>query len=192
MKNLTAIIFLCTLIFMNAYAQDSSSKRLGLGLYGGIQLPEDADLDSGPWFGVTVNMPTGLGWSLQFEYNFWKAIDESRVPDEDVFVSEFPLLVAYRWDISNIYLQALAGLGIASTGSTLFGGDKDFLLSFDAELKAGLVITKNADGFIQIRKQWAGSLSAGGGPSYGTYLIGLGFQYRLSHQAKLFENRFYS
>jgi hypothetical protein len=177
---------------MNAYAQDSSSKRLGLGLYGGIQLPEDADLDSGPWFGVTVNMPTGLGWSLQFEYNFWKAIDESRVPDEDVFVSEFPLLVAYKWKINNVYLQMLFGPGIASSGSTIFGGDRDVLVSFDAGLKFGLAITGDFDGFLQVRKQWALTLKMDGGDLYEPWLIGIGFQYRLSHQAKLFENKFYS
>jgi hypothetical protein len=180
MKNIILVIFLFSLVFMNGYAQDTTSKRLGLGLYGGIHLPEDADLDSGPWFGVTVNMPTGLGWSLQFEYNFWKAIDESRVPDEDVFVSEFPLLVAYRWDISNIYLQALAGPGIASSGSTIFGGDRDVLVSFDAGLKFGLAIIGDFDGFLQVRKQWALTLKMDGGDLYEPWLIGIGFQYRLN------------
>jgi len=192
MKNLATVILMFTLFLMNAYAQDSSSKRLGFGFYGGIQLPEDVDLDSGPWFGAFVNLPTGLGWSLQLEYNFWKAVDESRVPDEDVYVSEFPFLVAYRIDMSNIYLQVLAGPGIASSGSTLFGGDRDFLLSFNVALKAALVITKNADIFIQVRKQWSGSLSAGGGPSYSPWLIGFGIQYRLSQQTKLFKNKFYT
>jgi hypothetical protein len=193
MKNLTAVIFLFSLIFMNAHAQDSTSKRLNVGFYGGIKLPEDdIHMSSGPWFGVFINLPTGLGWSLQLEYNFWKANDDGRGSEEAVFVSEFPLLVAYKWDISNVYLQALAGPGIPSSGSTLFGGDRDFLLSFETALKCGLVITKNADGFIQIRKQWAGSPSAGGGSAYSPWLIGMGIQYRLSQQVKLFENKFYS
>lgn len=180
MKNLIIVIFLFSLVLMNGNAQDSSSKQLGFGLYGGIQLPEEDHLDAGPWFGAFVNLPTGLGWSLLFEYSFWKAIDESRVPDENVFVSELPLLVAHKWNIDNGYIQILIGPGIASSGNTLFGGDRDFLLSFDAALKIGLEITKDSDAFIQVRKQWAGSLSAGGGPSYGTYLIGLGFQYNLN------------
>ncbi|NWG27470.1 MAG: hypothetical protein HXY48_02925 [Ignavibacteriaceae bacterium] len=180
MKNLILFIFLFSLVFTNGYGQDSTSKRLAFGFYGGIQLPEEDKLDAGPWFGVFVSLPTGLGWSLQLEYNFWKAIDDSRVPDEDVFVSEFPLLVAYKWEISNIYLKALAGPGIASSGSTLFGGDRDFLLSFETALNVGLSITKDANGFIQVRKQWAGSLSAGGGPSYSPYLFCLGFEYRIN------------
>lgn len=192
MKNLILAIFLFSLVFMNGYAQDSTSKRLGFGFYGGIRLPEEDNLNAGPWFGVTVNMPTGLGWSLQLEYNFWKAIDESREPDEEVIVSEFPLLVAYREDISNIYLQALAGPGIASSGSTLFGGDRDVLVSFDAALKIGLEITKDSDAFIQVRKQWALTLKMDGGDLFEPWLIGLGIQFRLSHQAKLFENKFYS
>jgi hypothetical protein len=179
MKKLSIFIYLFIMVFVSAYAQESSSKRFGFGFYGGIQLPDDVDLDAGPWFGAFVNLPTGLGWSLQLEYNFWKAVDESRVPDEDVYVSEFPFLVAYRIDMSNIYLQVLAGPGIASSGSTLFGGDRDFLLSFNVALKAALVITKNADIFIQVRKQWSGSLSAGGGPSYSPILIGLGIQYNI-------------
>lgn len=180
MKNLILVIFLFSLVVMNGYAQDSTSKRLALGIYGGIQLPGEDKLDSGPWFGVTVNMPTGLGWSLQLEYNFWKAIDESRVPDEEVFVSEFPLLVAYREDISNIYLQVLAGPGIASSGSTLFGGDRDILVSFDAGLKIGLAITRNFDGFLQVRKQWALTLKMDGGDLYEPWLIGIGLQYSIN------------
>jgi hypothetical protein len=182
MKNLLIFIYLFTMVFMSAYAQDSSPKRLGFGLYGGIQLPEEYNLDSGPWFGVFVNLPTGLGWSLQFEYNFWKAIDESRVPDEDVFVSEFPLLVAYKWEISNAYLQMLFGPGIASSGSTILGGDRDVLVSFDAGLKIGLAITRDFDGFIQVRKQWTLTLKMDGGDLYEPYLIGIGIQFKLNHE----------
>ena len=192
MKNLILVIFLFSLVFMNGYAQDSTSKRLGFGFYGGIQLPEEDNLDVGHWFGVFINLPTGLGWSLQFEYNFWKAIDESRIPDEEVFVSEFPLLVAYREDISNIYLQALAGPGIASSGSTLFGGDRDVLVSFNAGLKIGLAITRDFDGFIQVRKQWSLTLKMDGGDLYKPWLIGLGVQFRISQKAMLFEQKIYT
>jgi len=178
---------------MNAHAQDSTSKRLNVGFYGGIKLLEDdINMSSGPWFGVFINLPTGLGWSLQLEYNFWRANDDWRGSDEAVFVSEFPLLVAHKWDLDNVYIQILFGPGIASSGSTLFGGDKDFLLSFETALNVGLSITKDANGFIQVRKQWAGSPSAGGGSAYGPVLIGVSIQFRLSQQVKLFENKFYS
>lgn len=42
-------IYLLTMVFITAYAQESSSKRLGFGIYGGIQLPDDVNLDTGPW-----------------------------------------------------------------------------------------------------------------------------------------------
>ena len=180
MRNLILFIFLFSLVFMSSYAQDSTSKRLSFGFYGGIQLPEEDKLEAGPWFGVFVSLPTGLGWSLQLEYNFWKAVDETRVPEEDVFVSEFPFLVAYRWEISKIYLKTLAGPGIASSGSALFGGDRDFLLSFDAALKIGLEITKDSDAFIQFRKQWALTLKMDGGDLYEPWLIGVGFKYNIN------------
>lgn len=173
-------IYLFTMVFMSAYAQDSTSKRLSFGFYGGIQLPEDVDLDSGPWFGAFINLPTGLGWSLQLEYNYWKANDDWA--EKTVTLSEFPLLVAHKWDIENVYIQMLFGPGIANVSSenTIYGGDSDFSLSFDVALKAGLVITKNADGFIQIRKQWTGSPNFGGGlPAYGSWLVGLGIQYNI-------------
>jgi len=180
MKILSIFIFLFTLVFMNGYGQDSTTKRFGFGFYGGIQLPDDVDLDSGPWFGAFVNLPTGLGWSLQLEYNFWKANDDWA--DRTVTLSEFPLLVAHKWDIDNVYIQMLFGPGIATvlSESTLYGGDPDFSLSFDVALKVGLLITNNADGFIQIRKQWSGSPNFGGGGSaYSTWLIGLGIQYSI-------------
>lgn len=179
MKKIILIISIGLVFFINSYAQDSTSKRLCFGIYGGIKLPEDdiyIDSGPGPWFGVFINLPTGLGWSLQLEYNFWKANDESREPDEDLFVSEFPLLVGYKWDLDKYYIQTLAGPGIGSSGSTLFGGDRDYIVSFDAALKIGLIITKNSEGFIQVRKQWALSPNF----AYNPWLIGLGIQYRLS------------
>jgi len=175
-------ISLFTIVSMNANAQDSISKRLGFGFYGGIKLPEDdISMSSGPWVGVFINLPTGLGWSLQLEYNFWKSNDDWA--DKTVTLSEFPLLVAHKWDIDNVYIQMLFGPGIANVSSenTIYGVESDFLLSFDVALKTGLVITKNADGFIQIRKQWTGSPNFGGGlPAYGSWLVGLGIQYSLN------------
>jgi hypothetical protein len=168
----------------SSFAQDSNSRRLAIGWYGGIQIPgygDDTKLDVGPWFGITANIPTGLGWCIQFEYNFWKSVNNSREPDEDLFVSEFPLLVGYKWDIDKYYVQTLFGPGIASSGNALFGGDRDFLVSFNVALKFGLEITNDADGFIQVRKQWSGSLNVGGGGgAYNPWLVGLGIQYRLS------------
>jgi hypothetical protein len=163
----------------SSFAQDSNSKRLAFGIYGGVQIPgyvDDTYLDVGPWFGLSVNIPTGLGWCIQFEYNFWKSTNTDAEPDEDLFVSEFPLLVGYKWDLDKYYIQTLAGPGIGSSGSTLFGGDRDYIVSFDAALKIGLIITKNSEGFIQVRKQWALSPNF----AYNPWLIGLGIQYRLS------------
>ena len=184
MKNLLTIVFISLTFIISSLAQDSASKRLALGIYGGVQVPGygDKHLDVGPWFGLSVNIPTGLGWCIQFEYNFWKSINNSREPDEVFFVSEFPLLVGYKWDFNKYYLQALFGPGIASSGNALFGGDRDFLVSFNVALKFGLEITNDAEGFIQVRKQWSGSLNfGGGGGAYNPWLIGLGIQYRISH-----------
>jgi hypothetical protein len=175
MKNLILFISLFTIVSMNANAQDSISKRLGFGFYGGIKLPEDdISMSSGPWFGVFVNLPTGSGWSLQLEYNFWKA--NNNWANKTVTVSEVPLLLGYEWDVTNVYIQTQAGLGIGSTGE-----DGDLLFSLDAALKCGLLITKNLNGFIQIRKQWTGSPNFGGGGSaYGPWLIGVGIQFRIN------------
>ncbi|GIK60855.1 MAG: outer membrane beta-barrel protein [Ignavibacteriota bacterium] len=174
-------IYLLTMVFITAYAQESSSKRLGFGIYGGIQLPDDVNLDTGPWFGAFVNFPTGLGWSLQLEYNLWKSNENGA--DKTVTLSEFPLLVAHKWDIDNVYIQLLFGPGIANVSSenSIYGENSDFSLSFDVALKVGLVITKNADGFIQLRKQLTGSPNFGGGlPAYSSWLVGLGIQYSLN------------
>jgi len=182
MKNLLTIVFISLAFIISSLAQDSSSKRLALGIYGGVQVPGygDEHLDVGPWFGLSVNIPTGLGWCIQFEYNFWKSVNNSRVPDVDLFVSEFPLLIGYKWDIDKYSVQTLFGPGIASSGIALFGGDRDFLISFNVELKFGLEITNDADGFILVRKQWSGSLNfGGGGGAYNPWLVGLGLQYRL-------------
>jgi hypothetical protein len=180
MKKLSIFIFLFAMFFITAHAQQSSSKRFGFGIYGGIQLPDDVDLNSGPWFGAFVNLPTGLGWSLQLEYNFWKANDDWA--DRTVTFSEFPLLIAHQWDIDIVYIEILFGPGIATVLSenALYEGDPDFSLSFDIAIKSGLVITKKADVFIQIRKQWSGSPNFGGGGSaYSNWLIGLGIQYSI-------------
>jgi hypothetical protein len=183
MKNLLTIVFISLTFIISSLAQDSISKRLALGIYGGVQIPGygDKHLDVGPWFGLSVNIPTGLGWCVQFEYNFWKSTNNYREPDEDLFVSEFPLLVGYKWDFDKYYFQILTGPGIGSLGNTLFGGDRDTFISFDATLKLGLLITNDADGFIQVRKQWLGFPKFGGGGSaYNPWLVGLGIQYRLN------------
>jgi len=181
MNKILLIVLVCTGFVVTSFAQDSNPKRLALGFYGGIQIPgySDTHLDAGPWFGIFGNLPTGLDWSVQLEYNFWKSNNNSR-QSEDIFVTEWSFLVAYKWNLENVYLQTLFGPGIASSGSSLFGGDRDLLISFDVTLKCGLEITKDSNGFIQVRKQWAGSFNAGGGGSaYNPWLIGLGIQYRL-------------
>jgi hypothetical protein len=183
MKKILLISLICTGFVVTSFAQDSNSKRLALGIYGGIQVPGYGDyshLDAGPWFGITANIPTGLDWCIQFEYNFWKSVNNSREPDEDLYVSEFPLLIGYKWSFDKYNLQTLFGPGLASSGKSLFGGDRNLLVSFEVSLKFGLEITKDSDGFIQVRKQWSGSLNfGGGGAAYNPWLIGLGIQYRL-------------
>jgi hypothetical protein len=177
MKKILIIISFGLVFMISSFAQDSNSKRLALGFYGGIQIPGygDTHLDAGPWFGIFGNLPTGLGWSVQLEYNFWKSVNNAR-QGEDIFVTEWSFLVGYKWSFEKYYLQTLFGPGIASSGSSLFGGDKDLLISFDVTLKCGLEITKDSNGFIQVRKQWA---AGGGGSAYNPWLIGLGIQYRL-------------
>lgn len=184
MNKILLIVLIGLVFVISSFAQDSNSKGLAIGWYGGIQIPGYGDypkLDAGPWFGITANIPTGLGWCIQFEYNFWKSVNNSREPDEDLFVSEFPLLVGYKWDIDKYYVQTFFGPGIASSGNALFGGDRDFLVSIIVALKLGLEITNDADGFIQVRKQWSGSLNfGGGGGAYNPWLVGLGIQYRFN------------
>ncbi len=158
-----------------------TSKGIIIGIWGGIKLPEnDPKTNSGPWGGVYVNMPTGLEWSLQLEYNVWRTIKVNRTPEMVVYSPAWNLLIAHKWLFNNTYLKPLIGPGIVSSGESWFGGDRDFLVSFNLAINIGLVLSNEIDGFLQIRKQWAGSLSAGGGASYTPWLIGLGLQIKLN------------
>lgn len=183
MTKLLTVVFISFTLVIGSSAQESNPKRFALGIYGGIQIPgggEHPKLSTGPWIGITANIATGLGWCIQFEYNFWKATNKSREPDEDLYVSEFPILFGYKWDFDKYYLQTLAGLGMGSSGNTLFGDDKDILVSFEVALKFGLVITKDADVFVQVRKQWSASPGYGGeGSAFTPWFVGLGYQIKL-------------
>jgi hypothetical protein len=180
MKKLLMFFSLILSFYASSYTQQCPSEQLSLGIFGGIKLPEEENnIDSGPWLGININIPTGLGWSIQPEYNFWKTNYDSRIVGKDLFLSEWSLLVSYKMYMDVFFIQALAGPGIVSSGNTWFGGDRDFLVSFNATLKTGFKIMNETDVFLLLKKQWSGSLSTGGGPSYSPYLIGLGFQYRI-------------
>lgn len=158
-----------------------TSKGIIIGVWGGIKLPENnPKTNTGTWGGVYVNMPTGLGWSLQLEYNVWRTILVNRTPEMVVYSPSWNFLIAHKWFFNNTYLKPLIGLGIVSSGESWFGGDRDFLVAFNLAINIGLVLSNEIDGFLQIRKQWAGSLSAGGGASYTPWLIGLGLQIKLN------------
>ena len=157
------------------------SKGIIVGIWGGVKLPENnPKTNSGPWGGVFVNMHTGLGWSLQLEYNVWRTILVNRTPEMVAYSPGWNFLIAHEWFFNNAYLKPLIGTGIVSSGESWFGGDRDFLVSFNLAINIGLILSNEIDGFLQIRKQWAGSLSAGGGASYTPWLIGFGLQLKLN------------
>jgi len=150
------------------------SKGIIIGIRGGIKLPEEIPkIDSGPWFGLYINMPTGSGWSLQLEHNVWK-VSLLRAVQKQIFFTEWAFLVAYNKYFNNIYLQLLLGPGILTSGESWIGGDRDFLFSFNVATSIGIAVSERLECYIQIRNQRAG----GSERSYTPWLIGLGLQFR--------------
>jgi len=179
------LFFFAILFSSILYAQDvntdspgsSQSKkilrRLIIGIRGGVKLPGER-IDAGPWGGLYVNMPTGKGWSLQLEYNIWVAERDLRA---DLFAPEWAMLVAYKWNIKRTYIRMLGGIGGISSGESWFGGNRDFLLSFNIALNVGFNFSKHISGFLQIRHQRAAELNAGGGIAFTPWLLGVGFEF---------------
>ena len=179
------LFFLAILFSSILYAQDvntdspdsSLSKKilrgLIIGIRGGVKLPEER-IDTGPWGGLYVNMPTGKGWSLQLEYNIWVAERDSRA---DIYAPEWTMLVAYKLNFNNTYFRMLWGIGGISSGETWFGGNRDFLFSFNIALNVGFNFSKHISGFLQIRHQRAAELNAGGGIAFTPWLLGVGFEF---------------
>ena len=160
---------------LNSKINTQKDKTIILGIRGGIKFSEASPFrtDSGPWGGLYVNMPTGLGWSLQLEYNVWK-LSTLRAARKQIFFIEWTFVVAYNKYFNNIYLQLLLGPGILSTGESWIGGDRDVLLSFNFAASIGIAVSKRLDCYIQIRNQRAG----GSERSYTPWLLGLGLQFR--------------
>jgi len=179
-------LFLFALLYSSIlYAQEVNSDSPGsnkskkilrgliIGIRGGVKLPEER-IDAGPWGGFYVNMPTGKGWSLQLEYNIWVAERDSRA---DIYAPEWTMLVTYKLNVKNTYFRMLWGIGGISSGETWFGGDRDFLFSFNIVLNVGFNFSKHISGFLQIRHQRAAELNAGGGIAFTPWLLGVGFEF---------------
>ncbi|MCH8032966.1 MAG: hypothetical protein IH950_04280 [Bacteroidetes bacterium] len=179
------LFFLAILFSSILYAQDvntdspgsSPSKKilrgLIIGIRGGVKLPEER-IDAGPWGGLYVNMPTGKGWSLQLEYNIWVAERDSRA---DIYAPEWTMLVAYKLNVKNTYFRMLWGIGGISSGETWFGGNRDFLFSFNIALNVGFNFSKHISGFLQLRHQRAAEFNVGGGITFVPWLLGVGFEF---------------
>lgn len=71
----------------------------------------------------------------------------------------------------------LGGIGGISSGESWFGGDRDFLFSFNIALNVGFNFSKHISGFLQIRHQRAAELNAGGGIAFTPWLLGVGFEF---------------
>jgi hypothetical protein len=119
-------------------------------------------------------MPTGKGWSLQLEYNIWVAELDLR---EDIYAPEWVLLVAYKWNIKWSYIRMLGGFGGISSGEAWFGGNRDFMYSFNLALNVGYNFSKHLSGFLQIRHQWAGDFGSGRGITITPWLFGMGIEF---------------
>ncbi|MCH7774098.1 MAG: hypothetical protein IH784_06790 [Bacteroidetes bacterium] len=131
-------------------------------------------------------MPTCKGWSLQLEYNIWVAERDLRA---DLYAPEWAMLVAYKWNIKRTYIRMLGGIGGISSGESWFGGNRDFLFSFNIALNVGFNFSKHISGFLQIRHQRAAELNAGSGIEFTPWLLGVGFEFDFSDPAvTFFEN----
>jgi len=179
-------LFLFALLYSSIlYAQEvnsdspgssQSKKILGgliIGIRGGVKLPEERT-GAGPWGGLYVNMPTGRGWSLQLEYNIWVAERDSRA---DIYAPEWTMLVAYKLNFKNAYFRMLWGIGGISSGETWFGGNRDFLFSFNIALNVGFNFSKHINGFLQLRHQRTAEFNVGGGITFTPWLLGVGFEF---------------
>jgi len=148
-------------------------KGLIIGIRGGVKLPEDRT-NAGPWAGLYVNMPTGKGWSLQLEYNIWVAERDLRA---DLYAPEWTMLVAYKLNFKRAYIRMLWGIGGISSGNSWFGGNRDFLFSFNIALNVGFNFSNHLSGFLQIRHQRAAEFNVGGGIAFTPWLLGMGFEF---------------
>ena len=179
------LFFFAILFSSILYAQDvntdsqgsSQSKKilkdLIVGIRGGVKLPEER-IGAGPWGGLYFNMPTGKGWSLQLEYNIWVAEQDLRA---DLYTPEWTMLVAYKLNFKNAYIRMLWGIGGISSGESWFGGNRDFLFSFNIALNVGFNFSKYISGFLQLRHQRAAEFNVGGGVTFVPWLLGMGFEF---------------
>ena len=163
---------------VNSKINTNTDKMIIFGIRGAIKLSDASHTktDSGPWGGLYVNMPTGLGWSLQLEYNVWNA--SLHRTNDKIFSTEWAFLVTYNKYFNNIYLQLLVGPGIFSSGESWIGGNRDLLFSFNFAASIGIAVSKHLESFLQFRQQWAASLEVGGGRVFLPFLIGVGIQFR--------------
>ena len=179
-------LFLFALLYSSIlYAQEVNSVSPGsnkskkilrgliIGIRGCIKLPDER-IDAGPWGGFYINMPTGKGWSLQLEYNIWVAERDLRA---DLYAPEWALLAAYKLNFKTTYIRMLWGIGGISSGETWFGGNRDFLFSFNIALNVGFNFSKHISGFLQIRHQRAAEFNVGGGITFVPWLLGVGFEF---------------
>jgi hypothetical protein len=131
-------------------------------------------VDAALWFGLGLGFKISKHFTIGPEINFWKSNEYGYNLNYEIKTRETLLLIyfneAYGDHIFNI-LFGIGGLNVDSKFSS--GSNSKDLLSINVGGSYGLNIFNNFNCYIQARRQFAGSISLGGGASYNSWLASL-------------------
>ncbi len=164
------------------HAREGVKSRVTLRVGTKTADEKSAGATSGWTAGITLDAPFSDHWGVQFEFNYWRARDKQT--QNDLGLRELGVLVDYGTDLKPLRVSFSLGVGIADEGVGnrafvlgLFTGSP--LLTANALSNVGYKMNESLWLIFQIRKQFAGSVSPGGGNSYAPWLFETGIQFHL-------------
>lgn len=191
---LKIIIAVC-LFQITMFGQNNNTERAGIILYSGLKFPESSDFDKtgfGFWAGLALDVPLGLNWSIEPDFNYWKAQLKNRtiVPgfnywktqfinpprEENIHIIGISLLIAHTFKLRDFSLRFAIGPGLGNE-SNPFGKNAVTIVLFSFEISSIINLSNQISLVPKIRYQTLGALNVHRGNAYNPFLIGVGLQY---------------
>jgi len=162
----------------------NSDELFSVGFFSGVRFGEySPEVDAGWTVGADLAVPTGKGWSIKLQNNFWFAnghedyskYKEYYYQSGKLTAYNLALKVSYKIEFNDLFIQLSTGPGYVYLSNDRYNSSHPDYISLELSTIFGAEISKNIEAFIECRKQYVTFYY---GINYDPWLMGAGFNYK--------------